>query len=79
MILQSEFPEKFDAILSIAPKEVDPEAYDNYIKLPGIWVYWWHVDCTFLLLGYKSVHHSKSIRAVRVLDEAQNGLMFAGF
>ena len=79
MILQSEFPEKFDAILSYAPKEVDPEAYANYIKLPGIWVliggmwiahfYYWGTNqyITQRALGGKS------------LDEAQNGLMFAGF
>ena len=79
MILQSEFPEKFDALLSYVPKEQDPEAYGNYVKLPGIWVliggmwiahfYYWGTNqyITQRALGAKS------------LNEAQNGLMFAGF
>ena len=78
MMLQSEFPEKFDAILSYAPKAEDPEAYANYVKLPGIWVligglwighfYYWGTNqyITQRALGAKS------------LNEAQNGLMFAG-
>ena len=78
MMLQSEFPEKFDAILSYAPKADDPEAYANYVKLPGIWVligglwighfYYWGTNqyITQRALGAKS------------LNEAQNGLMFAG-
>ena len=78
MMLQSEFPEKFDAILSYAPKADDPEAYANYVKLPGIWVligglwighfYYWGTNqyVTQRALGAKS------------LNEAQNGLMFAG-
>ena len=78
MMLQSEFPQKFDAILSYAPKAEDPEAYANYVKLPGIWVligglwighfYYWGTNqyITQRALGAKS------------LNEAQNGLMFAG-
>ena len=78
MMLQSEFPAKFDAILSYAPKAEDPEAYANYVKLPGIWVligglwighfYYWGTNqyITQRALGAKS------------LNEAQNGLMFAG-
>tara|TARA_B100001029_G_scaffold160275_1_gene148187 strand:+ start:4551 stop:6173 length:1623 start_codon:yes stop_codon:yes gene_type:complete len=78
MMLQSEFPEKFDAILSYTPKAEDPEAYANYVKLPGIWVligglwighfYYWGTNqyITQRALGAKS------------LNEAQNGLMFAG-
>jgi SSS family solute:Na+ symporter len=61
------------------PKEQDPEAYGNYVKLPGIWVliggmwiahfYYWGTNqyITQRALGAKS------------LNEAQNGLMFAGF
>ena len=79
MTLQAEFPEKFDALLSYVPKEQDPEAYGNYVKLPGIWVliggmwiahfYYWGTNqyITQRALGAKS------------LNEAQNGLMFAGF
>ena len=37
-ILQSNFPEKFDAILPYVDKETDPVAYSNYVKLPGVWV-----------------------------------------
>jgi SSS family solute:Na+ symporter len=79
MTLQANFPEKFDALLSYVPKEQDPEAYGNYVKLPGIWVliggmwiahfYYWGTNqyITQRALGAKS------------LNEAQNGLMFAGF
>jgi SSS family solute:Na+ symporter len=79
LTLQAEFPEKFDALLSYVPKEQDPEAYGNYVKLPGIWVliggmwiahfYYWGTNqyITQRALGAKS------------LNEAQNGLMFAGF
>ena len=78
-ILQSNFPEKFDAILPYVDKETDPVAYGNYVKLPGVWVliggmwiahfYYWGTNqyITQRALGGKS------------LDEAQKGLMFAGF
>ncbi len=78
-ILQSNFPEKFDVILPYVDKETDPIAYDNYVKLPGVWVliggmwiahfYYWGTNqyITQRALGGKS------------LDEAQKGLMFAGF
>lgn len=79
MILQSEFPQKFDALLPYVSKAEDAEAYDNYVRLPGIWVliggmwiahfYYWGTNqyITQRALGGKS------------LGEAQNGLMFAGF
>ncbi len=87
MALQSNFPEKFDAILSYPSTEYYvtintlnyTEAYENYVKLPGIWVliggmwiahfYYWGTNqyITQRALGAKS------------LNEAQNGLMFAGF
>ena len=38
MILQSEFPEKFDALLPYVSQSENPEAYGNYVRLPGIWV-----------------------------------------
>ena len=75
----SDYPQKFDALLSYVPSEEDPEAYENYVKLPGIWVlfggmwvahfYYWGTNqyITQRALGGKS------------LDDAQNGLMFAGF
>ena len=43
MILQSEFPEKFDALLSYVPKEQDP-GHGNYVKLQNMGSDWWHVD-----------------------------------
>ena len=79
LILQSEFPEKLDALLPYVSKAEDPEAYANYVKLPGIWVliggmwiahfYYWGTNqyITQRALGGKN------------LNEAQNGLMFAGF
>ena len=79
MILQSEFPEKFDALLPYVSQSENPEAYGNYVRLPGIWVliggmwiahfYYWGTNqyITQRALGGKS------------LNEAQNGLMFAGF
>ena len=79
MTLQAEFPEKFDALLSYVPKEQDPEAYGNYVKLPGIWVliggmwiahfYYWGTNqyITQRALGAKS------------LPEAQKGVMFAAY
>ena len=72
-ILQSNFPEKFDAILSYVDKETDAVAYGNYVKLPGVWVliggmwiahfYYWGTNqyITQRALGGKS------------LDEAQKG------
>ena len=38
MILQSEFPQKFDALLPYVSQSENPEAYGNYVRLPGIWV-----------------------------------------
>ena len=83
MILQEKFPEKFDAILSYPSEDLSKEQYDiaykNYVDLPGIWVligglwiahfYYWGTNqyITQRALGAKS------------LNEAQNGLMFAGF
>ena len=66
-------------MLPYVSKAEDPEAYSNYVKLPGIWVliggmwiahfYYWGTNqyITQRALGGKS------------LNEAQNGLMFAGF
>jgi len=83
MTLQEKFPQRFDAILSYPSEDPSTDeyaaAYDNYVKLPGIWVliggmwiahfYYWGTNqyITQRALGAKS------------LNEAQNGLMFAGF
>ena len=83
MALQEKFPQRFDAILSYPSEDLSTDeyaaAYDNYVKLPGIWVliggmwiahfYYWGTNqyITQRALGAKS------------LNEAQNGLMFAGF
>ena len=37
-ILINDYPQKFDALLPYVSKAEDPEAYSNYVKLPGIWV-----------------------------------------
>ena len=69
----------YDTDFCDVSKAEDPEAYSNYVKLPGIWVliggmwiahfYYWGTNqyITQRALGAKS------------LNEAQNGLMFAGF
>ena len=78
-ILINDYPQKFDALLPYVSKAEDPQAYSNYVKLPGIWVliggmwiahfYYWGTNqyITQRALGGKN------------LNEAQNGLMFAGF
>ncbi len=75
----NDYPEKFDALLSYVPSQEDPVAYDNYVKLPGIWVLFGGMWVAHFYYWGTNQYITQRALGGRSLDDAQNGLMFAGF
>ena len=57
--------------------ETDPIAYDNYAAW-SLGAYRWDVDSTFYYWGTNQYITQRALGG-KSLDEAQKGLMFAGF